>query len=91
MKDLCLINFTKLEAMIFAENVHQLSKWGIQDHTPFEWLTDTTEELGELAKAISEHHYRGGPASEVVKEAIQVVTLAIKIAEMYLHEEEIKP
>ena len=86
MKDLCLSDFRDLSRLIFEENERQLKKWGIQDKEPFEWLTNTTEELGELAEAISEHHYRGGSTTAVVKEAIQVATLALKIAEMYLNE-----
>jgi hypothetical protein len=46
-------------------------------------LTYTTEELGELANAIGEFEHRGGPPSKVVNEAIQVATLAIKIAVMF--------
>jgi len=65
------------------ENQRQLRKWGVQTHSAFEWLTYTTEELGELANAISEHEYRGGNSKDVVKEAIQVATLALKIAEMF--------
>ena len=66
-----------------AESLRQKAKWGIQTHTAFEWLTYTTEELGELAKAISEYEYRNGTAEDVVKEAIQTATLALKIAEMF--------
>ena len=77
-----------LMSMVEAENQIQLKKWGVQDRTPFEWMTYATEEVGELAQAIAEHHYRGGSANNVVKEAIQTATLALKIAEMYLHEGE---
>jgi NTP pyrophosphatase (non-canonical NTP hydrolase) len=76
----------QLVKLVHQENINQLNKWGIQTHTTFEWLTYTTEELGELAKAISEHYYRGGSKEAVVKEAIQTATLALKIAEMYLEE-----
>jgi len=65
------------------ENLRQISKWGIQNRTAFEWLGYTTEELGSLAKAINEHHYRGGAKEKVISEAFQVATLALKIAEMY--------
>ena len=77
--------------MVIEESVKQIDKWGIQTHTLFEWLTYTTEELGELAKAISELEYRSSSPSgelrelckkEIIKEAIQVATLALKIAEM---------
>ena len=65
------------------ENNNQVTKWGIETHTAFEWLTYTTEELGELANAIIEHEYQDGIIDQIVKEAIQVATLALKIAEMF--------
>ena len=82
MKDLCLVD-QQLYNLIGNENDNQLRKWGVQNHSPFEWLTYTTEELGELACAISEAEYRGGLTESVVKEAIQTATLCLKIAEMY--------
>ena len=65
------------------ENIAQVKKWGIQTHSAFEWLTYTTEELGSLAKAISEYEYRNSSKEKVISEAIQVATLALKIAEMF--------
>ena len=67
---------------VFKENQRQVAKWGIQTHSLFEWQNYLTEELGEVAKAIAEFEYRGGTKEEVYKEAIQVATLALKIAEM---------
>lgn len=67
---------------ILVESDKQIKKWGIQAHTLFEWCNYTTEELGELAKAIAEYHYRDGDIVEIKKEAIQVATLALKIAAM---------
>ena len=87
MTDRRLERLYALINIVEAENQIQVKKWGVQDRTPFEWLAYTTEELGELAQAISEHHYRRGSANNVVKEATQVATLALKIAEMYLYEE----
>jgi NTP pyrophosphatase (non-canonical NTP hydrolase) len=74
---------TALFDAVYDEHIRQVEKWGVQDRTPFEWLTYTTEELGEVANAISECEYRDGNKREVVKEAIQLATLALKIAEMY--------
>jgi NTP pyrophosphatase (non-canonical NTP hydrolase) len=82
MKDLCLNN-SVIWKMVSDENNRQLSKWGIQDHSPEEWLMYAAEELGETAEAISEYKYRGGKASEVAKEDIQTATLILKIAEMF--------
>ena len=73
--------------LVQKENQRQLAKWGIQSHSPFEWLTYTTEELGELAQAISEHYYNGAPIQDVIAEAIQTATLSLKIAEMYISKE----
>jgi len=82
MKDLCLAT-GKVMPLVYAENVRQLEKWGIQDHDPFRWLGFALEELGELSEAISEHTFREGKAEDVVNEAIQTATLCLKIAEMY--------
>lgn len=61
------------------EHWNQVKKWGIQRRSLFEWMTYLTEEVGELAEAISEHEYRGGNAIEIEKEAVQVSALACKI------------
>jgi NTP pyrophosphatase (non-canonical NTP hydrolase) len=86
LTDRCFRNIVRLEQLVNLENITQLEKWGIQTRSPFEWLTYTTEELGELAEAIAEHYYRNGTKQQVVHEAIQTATLALKIAEMYLDE-----
>ena len=66
------------------ENAYQLQKHGLQSRLPFEWLTYTTEELGELAQAITDYEYGWSDNKEsIVEEAVQVATLALKIAEMY--------
>ena len=81
--DLQLSDHVWIIRKIISEHARQIAKWGIQRYTAFEWLAYTTEELGSLAKAIGEHEYRGGPKEKVVSEAIQVATLALKIAEMF--------
>lgn len=67
---------------ISDEDKRQLEKWGEQSHTPAEWLMFLTEEVGELAEAIAEFWFRDGSLAEVEKEAIQIATLALKIAWM---------
>jgi NTP pyrophosphatase (non-canonical NTP hydrolase) len=81
--DQCLRSDAWILKKIVDEKCNQLSKWGIQTHSAFEWLTYTAEELGELAKAIAEFEYRGGAKKEIIKEAVQVATLALTIAEIY--------
>ena len=72
----------RIQPDIETENFRQIAKWGNQTHSMFEWQNYLTEEVGELAKAISEHEYRNGTIEEIYDEAMQVATLAIKIAMM---------
>lgn len=64
------------------EDFNQRVKWGVQTHSTWEWFAYTAEELGELSQAICEYEYRGGNPSHIYREAVQVATLAIKIAIM---------
>ena len=77
-----LVTLNTLIEKISGENNRQIGKWKIQTRTPFEWMCYLTEEVGELAEAISETEYRNGNEQHIFDEAIQVATLALKIAEM---------
>lgn len=68
--------------LLTEEDLAQIDKWGRQSHHMFEWLAYITEELGELSQAISEYWYRGGKPEDISKEAVQVATLALKVAVM---------
>lgn len=81
-KDLELKTLEKMKSLIKAENLHQLRKWGIQERTLPEWILFLGEEVGELCEAVAEFEYREGTSMEIIQEAIQVATLALKIAEM---------
>jgi|TARA_R100000093_G_scaffold69818_2_gene42281 NTP pyrophosphatase (non-canonical NTP hydrolase) len=83
LTDLKLVRIEYLTTRVMAENERQLFKWGVQTRTPAEWHLFLSEEVGELAEAIAEHQFRQGSKNHVVSEAIQVATLALKIAEMY--------
>ena len=72
-----------LAKLVRTENQHQLHKWGAQNRTPAKWMLYLCEEVGELAEAIAQFEYRDGQKDDVVREATQVATLALKIAEMY--------
>lgn len=69
------------ERVIADERTRQTVKWGVQDHPPFAWLAILTEEVGELAQAISEEHWRGGPREDVLTEAVQIAAVAQQIVE----------
>jgi NTP pyrophosphatase (non-canonical NTP hydrolase) len=91
MKDGELKHIDILMQSVSFEGEKQVAKWGVQDRSSFEWLTYLTEEVGELAEAISEYEYRGARTTYIYKEAIQVATLALKIAEMSRLIPEVKP
>ena len=86
MKDGQLEQIEFSVASVLGEHRRQMAKWGVQDRTSFEWMTYLTEEVGELAEAISEYEYRGAEVVDIWAEAIQVATLALKVAEMALGE-----
>ena len=86
MKDLGLKNIDTLVNLVKCESQDQIEKWGVQDSHPLEWLAFLSEEFGEISKAINESVYREGSSTAVVSEAIQVATLSLKIAEMYMKE-----
>lgn len=60
----------------------QYDKWGMQKRTLFEWMCYLTEEVGELAEAVSEQEYRKGLMEDIRKEATQVAALAIKFLQV---------
>ena len=70
-----------------AEDSRQIHKWGYQDVPPQNWLGYLTEEVGELAEAINKtytpYDKEGVAKVDIYKEAIQVATLALKIARMH--------
>lgn len=82
--DRAFTDFEALMKMVSEENIRQIEKRNIQACTPEEWIMYLGEEYGELCKAISDHESLRGSAGDVIKEAIQTATLALKIAEMYL-------
>ena len=69
-------------APLVREDDAQVDKWGIQEHAPAIWMLILSEEVGELARAILEHEVTGLNPEAITKEAIQVATLALKIAKM---------
>jgi len=68
--------------LIEKESARQFELHGIQRASPFEWLSYLVEEVGELAKAITEFDRGMEFKAKISEEAIQVATLALKIAKM---------
>lgn len=68
--------------MVYDEDARQREKWGDQTHSIYKWITILSEEVGELSKAALEVYHNEASWRDVVKEAVQVATLALKIAWM---------
>lgn len=70
---------------VFQERKKQNSKWGIQDHSPAEYLMILGEEVGEANKAALEAHfkYEGANWEEYRKELIQIAAVAVAMVETY--------
>lgn len=42
---------------IQQERINQLEKWGVQKHAPVEWMAILMEEVGEVAREVTEMHF----------------------------------
>lgn len=74
---------------ITQERIRQHTKWGEQNHTAMHWLPILMEEVGELAKATLEPHFKSegwqeqyseveaGNYTEARKELVQVAAVAL--------------
>ena len=83
--DLKLKNSEWLINEVKIENVRQIVKHGEENVTASEWISYLTEEIGELAQAVNDNKFNDTVITKkhVTYEAIQVATLALKIAEMF--------
>jgi NTP pyrophosphatase (non-canonical NTP hydrolase) len=64
------------------ERLHQLGKWGVQTHSPAEWLAILAEEFGEVAKEVVDGVQE---PRDLMKELHQVAAVAIAFAEALEH------
>ncbi len=66
----------EVDARIKAELAYARKKFPHNTHM----LAALTEEVGELAKALLEHHRGELPREDVLSEAVQVAAMAIRVA-----------
>ncbi len=43
---------------IADERIRQNQKWGVQNHSPIEWISILAEEVGEASKEALEYHFK---------------------------------
>jgi len=73
--------------LLLKERRDQDAKWGEQNHAPEWWLAILMEEVGELAQAILETHFKNpdgsphGGAVNIQKEAVQCAAVALALVE----------
>lgn len=75
------------------ERTRQNQKWGVQNHSPIEWIAILTEEVGEASKEALEYHFKNmgnnsaspdwnaGKLAQYRKELIQVAAVATQMVE----------
>ena len=73
-------------ALVAMERGRQDWKWGVQDHTPAEWMSILGEEYGEACEKVNEtFQWQGGTApiavAAYVEELIQVAAVAVAAVE----------
>jgi len=73
-----LFKFQMVLSEVNKEHEKQISKWGVQNHTPIEWLSILGEEVGEVNKAVQEAYFKHGTGTyeDYRKELIQVAAVA---------------
>ena len=59
------------------ERHRQHRKWGEQDHEDRDWRSIMGEEIGEVDKAMVEFRFNNGEESEIRKELIETIAVAI--------------
>ena len=77
-------NNLSIETFVLMSEEHeaQVKKYGNQNHDIFVWGAVLGEEVGELNRAIIEERNSEGVLEQIENEAIQVATVAAKIAQM---------
>lgn len=73
------LNVPPCVSSILRERRNQDAKWGEQNHPPLQWLAILTEEVGELAKEVNEHHWREqhDTLAKLRQELVQVAAVAV--------------
>lgn len=66
---------------VHEERKSQDDKWGEQNHSPLEWLSILTEEVGEVARGINNAHFGGASYDNYREELIQVAAVAAAAVE----------
>lgn len=72
---------------IREERKRQHAKWGVQNHSPIEWLPILLEEVGEVNKAVLEEYFKypeaPGDYSLYREELIQVAAVVVQILQAF--------
>lgn len=67
--------------MVAAERASQREKWGVQNHTPFAWMTILGEEFGETCQESLRMHFGDKGQDEYIGELVQVAAVAVAAIE----------
>lgn len=73
--------------LVLEERAKQDARWGVQNHSPFIWLSILTEEVGEFSQTALETYFGGPKGGRMLEEAVQVAAVALAIVECLQREE----
>lgn len=68
---------------VYEERKKQVNKWGLQNHSPADYLMILGEEVGEVNRAALEAHFHGANLKPYRNELIQVAAVAIAMIECF--------
>lgn len=66
-------NMDTVNTAVLKEIDRQFVKFGVQEHASQMWFLIATEEIGEIAKALIEHHFRNGSVKDIYKETVETI------------------
>lgn len=66
---------------IRAERARQVTLWGVQNHSPHQWLAILTEEVGEVSKEVADARVGEFDMANYRVELIQTAAVAVAAVE----------
>lgn len=66
---------------VIKERQRQDEKWGVQNHSPAEWMLILMEEVGEFSQAVLDNQALGADPSHIRTELVQFTAVALSMLE----------
>lgn len=66
---------------VVKERQNQDAKWGVQNHSPAEWMLILMEEVGEFSQAVLDAASKGADPANIRTELVQFTAVALSMLE----------